>query len=122
MSDLYPVRGTIPEEHVDTVKMVGTGASAPTKVYGPGVTITRDGVGEYTLTWSENPGTFLGIYPAWQATTPADLKGYTVVAGAFASNALPIIVYNASDAADDLEAAQWLTLRCSFSPSGAIPG
>lgn len=122
MLDQYPIRGTIPEEHVDTVRMLGTGAAVPTKVYGPGVTITRTGVGAYTLTWSENPGTFLGMAPSWQATTPADLKGFTVVAGVFASNALPIVVYNASDAAADLAALQWLTLKCSFSPSGAIAG
>jgi hypothetical protein len=117
MQDSFPKKGTNPGEVEHTIRVVG-GASAITKVYGPGVSVTYVGSGAFTLTWAENPGTFLGFTYGLQATTPGDVKGHTVVCGAFNTTAftLGVTLYNASDTGHDLAALEWITMRVTFAP------
>ncbi len=117
-----PIRGLIPEHGLHLIRFVG-GTTAVTKVYGPGVAVTYTGTGDYLLTWAENPGAFLGMTYGLQATTVADIKGHTVVAGVFNTTTFTLVVKltNASESLHDLAALEWITLACHFSPSGAIP-
>ncbi len=93
------------------IRAVG-GSAAVTKVTGPAVAVTRTGSGAYLLTFDENVGTVLTAIASLQATTPGDVAGHTVVFGAYNSTAktLAFIVYNASDAAHDLAALEWVSL------------
>lgn len=114
--DKYPLRGNLAELNAEVVTMVGTGASAPTKVYGPGVTITRTGAGDYRLTWAEAPGNYVATMASLRATTESDNKGHTVIVGAWsaANRTLDVTLWDASDAAEDLEASEWLELVVLF--------
>lgn len=113
--DEFELRCTNPEEVDHLVRFVG-GAAACTKVYGPGVTVSYVATGRYLLTWAANPGVFLGATPGIQATTQSDVKGHTVTYGVFDTSAFTLEVdfWNASDAAHDLAALEWITLRCVF--------
>ncbi len=116
----YPLRGSLPELQAHVVTMVGTGASAPTKVYGNGVTITRTGAGDYRLTWAENPGTYVATSATLRAATESDNKGHTIVMGSWSTSAwtLDLTLWDASDAAEDLEASEWIELVVWFKPTG----
>lgn len=97
------------------IRMTGTGASVPTKTFGRGVTLTRASTGLVTLTWAEAPGVYLGITGhCFEANTQSALKGYSVVGGAFASNALTLNITDSTNTLADLAANQFLTLTVSF--------
>lgn len=115
-SDAFPIKGNNPEEVEYLVRMVG-GSAAVTGVIDAGVAVTYVGTGDYLLTWAENPGTFLGATSGLQATTASDIKGHTVIFGAWDSSAFTLAVklFNASDAAHDLAALEWITVRATFS-------
>jgi len=115
MQDAFPHQSTNPGQKDHIIRSVG-GVTAITKVYGPGVAVTRTGAGAYLLTWSENPGTFIGASAGLAATTPGDVAGHTVVFGAYSTTAftLSFTLYNASDAAHDLAALEWITCRVTF--------
>jgi hypothetical protein len=85
-------------------------------------TAARTGEGAYRLTFNQDPGLFLGLTGfGFQATTPGDLKGYTVVVDApyDATNlTLDFVVYDSTFTAADLIAAQWVTLELAFSEHG----
>lgn len=121
MQDASELRATNPDQWDHIIRSVG-GASAITKVYGPGVAVTRTGAGAYLLTWSENPGTFVAATYGFSATTPGDLAGHTVIYGAYNATAftLAFVVYNASFAAHDLAALEWVTNRVTFSQNSAL--
>lgn len=111
------VRSTDPEivEHI--VRILGTGAFAPTKEIGKGITVTRLGVGNYRLTWAENPGNFVGFpEPGKQATATGALKQTTCDAiGYDATNRrLDIQLWSSAGAARELAAAEWLTFVIHF--------
>lgn len=120
----YEARTTEAELVNVRVRMVGTGASAPTKIYGEGVTITRQGAGQYRLTFSPQPGKFAGVSdPSRQATTPGDVKGMDFVFGAWtdatstAAAYFDLYVYDGG-AAHDLAALEWLSFDVSFKQTG----
>jgi hypothetical protein len=120
--DRFPLRTNNPETVADVVRFVG-GTAAVTGVVDAGVTVSYIATGRYLLTWQANPGTFLGILPpGLQATTPADIKGHTVVAGAWDSSAfaLEVDLTNASDAAHDLAALEWITVVAFFARTTAV--
>lgn len=117
----YQSLASEPELRHNIVRMVGTGASAPTRLLGDGVTITRDGVGVYTLTWASNPGVWVGpAGESFQATTSADVKGCSVSWGAFDSTAYTVQfkVWNSAAAARELAASEWLTVDVMFKATG----
>lgn len=119
--EAYPVRATQPEVRQHIISMVGTGASAPTKLYGLGVTITRTSAGLYLLTWAESPGTFLGMTSGLGADTPSALVGFTLVRDTYdaTSRSMEIRLTNTSDVATDLAAAQYIDLIVSFKETTA---
>lgn len=118
---MYTPKTTIPDERTYRVRLLGTGASAPTKQLGSGVTITRTAAGVYKLTFAKNPGTFIGFAWGLGATTPGDVKGHTVTrdtmtdaTSAGASAYIEVSLWNASDAADDLQATEYADLAITF--------
>ena len=117
----YKLRGNIPEELDHLVKFVG-GSAAVTKVYGPGVTVTYISSGVVDLTWAtgaNGPGTFLGLKGYnFQATTPANVKAYTLVPGVFntSTNTLRLSMYE-SGTLTDLADLEWLTVTAAFTPA-----
>lgn len=102
------------------VRMVGTGASAPTKEVGSGFAITRVSAGLYRLTFSENPGTFVCANATLQAATPAGLAGHTLVCDTWDTTnlRLDVLMSNASDAAHDLEANEYINMIICFKTLG----
>lgn len=122
MSDLYPARDDQPELQRRIVKILGTGAANPTKVLGAGVTVTRVSDGRYRFVWAENPGAWVGMEaPGWQATTPADLDGYTAVAGAYdaTTRTVDVYIYDATPALANLAALNWALLTFVFKGTSA---
>jgi hypothetical protein len=115
--DSYDVRSSQPEEVVHTIRFQGNGAAPVTKTNGPGVTVTRTGVGVIDLIWSDNPGTFLGALFGFQATTIAGVAGMTAVCGAFNATTRTLTINVGAAAAGaliDLAAAQWCTAVVHF--------
>lgn len=113
------VKATQPEVIEHLIRAVG-GSSAITKVTGTGLTVTRTGAGAYLVTWAENPGTHLTNQYGLSATTPGDLAGHTVIFGAYNATArtLAFVLYNASFAAHDLAALEWVDLTIRFKRTG----
>lgn len=116
----YPPHVSEPEFFSTRVRMVGTGAAAPTKILGSNVTITRVGAGQYRLTFGKNPGNFAGIVgPSIQATTPGDVKGVDLVFGAWtaatasAAARIDLFMYDGG-VAHDLAALEWIAFDVSF--------
>lgn len=111
--------------HTDTtyhhIRLLGTGAAAPTKEVGQGVTITRTAEGVYKITWTDNPGQFLGIVGyIFGDTTPADVKGHTLTRDTFtaatesASAYIEISVWDSTFAADDIDATEYIDVTFAF--------
>lgn len=117
MIDMTPVRGNIQGLQQHFVKFVG-GATAVTKVAGTGagITVTYISTGIVDLTFTDKPGTFLGMVATFQATTASGVKGYTVVPGVYntTTGALRLNITNASETLADLAAVQWLSCLCFF--------
>lgn len=120
MNNAWEVNVSEPNVFATKVRMVGTGASAPTEVLGAGIAITYIGVGQYRLTWADNPGTFAGATdPCRQATTPGDVKGMDFVFGAWnaatstADAYIDLYVYDGG-APHDLAALEWLAFDVFF--------
>jgi hypothetical protein len=118
LAEPLPLRGTQPEQVDHLVKFVG-GTAAVTKVYGAGVTTTYISTGVVDLTWAtgaHNPGTCLGVTGyVYQATTPADVKTYTLVPGVYNTTTctLRLSMYEGGTLTD-LAALEWLTVTVAF--------
>lgn len=109
-----------------SVTFVG-GTAAVTKLLGPGIAVSYVSTGIVELTWSANetpPGAFVGL-KSWgfRADTPANVKAYTCVAGAYtvATRKLRINMYDGSNNLVDLAALQWLTVTLQFVAESLIP-
>jgi hypothetical protein len=115
MLDSYEQRATQPETVEHFLKWTGTVGTA-TKIFGPGMTITWISTGVIDVTWSDPPGTYLGLTHGFQATTIAALKGYTIVSGDFAvtTRTLRLNVTNSTFALADLIANQYGCLAIKF--------
>jgi hypothetical protein len=116
----YPQRSSIQEATDYVIRILGTGATTPTKQEGEGVTVSYVATGKYKITWAENPFQFVGVTCGLLATTMADLKGYTVVFEDYNSTAftMQFTVYNSSFAAADLAATQRLCINVKFARTG----
>lgn len=110
-SDLYAAEGDM--VYLD-VRLLGTGAAVPTKVYGKGITVARTGAGVYTLTHTESPGIWAGCLKGTDATTPGDIKNFDVVVTNTSATVVTVNFYNASGTATDLAAAQWINLTLRY--------
>ncbi len=117
MPDFYEPRSSIPDERKYRIRLLGANGTDPTAELGVGVAVTRTGEGEYLITWSANPGTFIGWSCSFGAATPGDLKGYTAVRDTYDSSALTLafIVYNSTFTAADLIANQYADIYVEFS-------
>ncbi len=114
--DSFPVQTSEPELKEHITKFVG-GTTAVTKVFGKSVTVTYVSTGVVDLVFSETPGAFVGCLGyCFEATTQADLKGFTMVPGVMntTTNTLRVKIYNSSFALADLAALNWLTLKLAF--------
>lgn len=103
------------------IRILGANGADATVQEGVGVTsVARTGEGAYTITFSKDPGLFVGWSIDFGAATPADLAGYTGVRGVYSASArtLAFVVYNSSFAAADLIADQYADITVSFSEYG----
>lgn len=114
-------RSNVPEERLVRVGITGTGATDPTRRAGHDVTVTRTAEGVYKFAFAENLGTFVVIAGhAFRADTPTDVAGYTIAGDTYVAPSgstdgyIEVTVVNASDAADDLEAAEYLDITFAF--------
>jgi hypothetical protein len=98
------------------LRILGVNDNDPTLQVGPGMTCTQDAEGVYTVTWAEDPGTFVGWSPAFGADTPTALLGYTAVRDTYDTSAfsLSFTIGSAANAAADLIAAQYLDVCFTF--------
>jgi hypothetical protein len=106
------------------VGITGTGASAPTKRFGDGITVTRTAEGVLKFSFASHPGYFKGFRPGvLRADTPGDVKGHTITAGAYVPPAAGVAGYvelslwDSTFAADDLDATEYLEGEFVFSES-----
>jgi hypothetical protein len=115
----WRLRVSEPEEEEYLISITGVDDTNPTERYGRGVAVTRTAEGVYRMTWSTNPGTFLGIAGyCFGADTMSDVKGYTLTRDTYSASAgvytLDVSVWNSSFAAADLIAAQYVDLVVRF--------
>lgn len=117
----------IAEERLVRVGITGTGAADPTRRAGPGVTVSRTSEGVLKFSFNENPGTFVGVAGfAFRADTPSDVAGYTIAGDTYVAPSgstdgyIELTVVNASDAADDLEALEYLDVTFVFAAQSVI--
>lgn len=116
--DAFEPRNSEPELLCVEVRLLGTGASAPTKVYGQGITVARSGAGVYTLTHGEARGTWAGCLIGLDATTPGDIKNHSVIVTNTSATVTTVQFYDASAVAHDLAAAEWINLTLRYKPVG----
>lgn len=121
-------QSSIPGESILRVRLLGTGAADPTVVIGQRVTVTLTATGVYKFTFAEGLGTFVGLAgaPALSATTPGDVKGQTVTAGAYtaptatALGFISLSVWSSAFAADNLQATENLDVGFIFTDNSEV--
>ena len=114
MLQAYPTRSTTPEAEEHIIRIQGAGSSAPVNEVARGVTVTRTGAGAYRITWAEDPGAHVASFATLEAATPGNLAGHTVVFDTYASKVQDFVLYNASFAAHDLVATEYINIRVTF--------
>jgi len=120
----YEQLTTEPECRKHIVKFVG-GTAAITKVFGKGMTTTYVSTGIVEIAWPDlasKPGAFVGCTGhCFEATTPGDLKGFTVVPGVYnaTTKKLRVNIFNSTFNLADLAALNWLTLELCFKETGS---
>jgi hypothetical protein len=103
---------------------VGTGADELTKLYGAGLSTARQSAGLHRLSFKENPGTLVGSSFGFQAATPANVGSHTVVLDTWTAKSgstdayIDFLITNASGAAHDLLALEWVNLQLWFTKTG----
>lgn len=115
--EAVPLRTNMPDGEAHLVRFVG-GSAAVTKQYGIGITVTYISTGVVDLTWgtgANKPGEFLGAIGTFAATTPADVKTYTLVPNTYNATTctLRLSMYEGGTLAD-LAALEWLTVIAFF--------
>lgn len=118
----YPALASIALERKHEITLQGTGnGTAPTVTLGHRITATWIATGRVTLTWSDNPGTFVGIESGCfrDNSSQGNVKGWTMTAGAYPATAstftLEIDFWNSSFAAADLATTSFIDLVVKFS-------
>lgn len=116
--NVFDVRAKQPDLVLVTGRILGANGSV-SKVTGKGWSIAYVSEGLYTITFKENNGTFLGWTYGLQATTPADVDGWTAVIGAYTTTTpsaptIQISVYDATPTIADLVALNWLSFIFMF--------
>lgn len=111
-----PVRSTVPETQMHIIRLLGTGASAPTLQVGYEVSVTRNGAGSYRLTWANNPGKYVSFAASFAAATPANMGGWaaTVDSDTVSGLAIDVTTTDETNAAADLSAGEFVNLHFFF--------
>src|ERR1041385_2237104 len=106
----------VPETRFRMIRMTGVGAGAPTKNIGHGVTITRQGAGDYKLTFNEYTGSYVGADYSLESATMTDLKNFSVVFKNYdtTNRVIEFTLFNASGTATDLQANQQIIIYAQF--------
>jgi len=122
---MNPGKTNIADERVYRTRILGTGAADPTKEAGPGVTVTWVATGRYKYTFANNPGTFVGVEaPVFGAATPSAVKGYSISHDTYDTTddvfSIELSLWDASNAAVDLAALQYLSASFVFSAQSGI--
>lgn len=111
-------RSATPERVSYDVRLLGTGATDPTREIGAdaGIVVTRTGVGVYRCTFDHAPGKYIGQVYGLIATTMTALLGFTVCFGDWdaTNNRIDFTLGNAANAAADLAAAQRVSIEFFF--------
>jgi hypothetical protein len=115
------MKSSEPELRRELVRVAGagTGGSA-TKVLGVGLHVNYISTGIFDLAWSLNddvPGWPVGAVGAlFQATTIANVKGYSLNVGVFsaATRKMRVNLYDGSKNLVDLKALEWVTFEVLF--------
>lgn len=115
----YPSKNQVRDTHSYDWRLLGANGAALTVVTGEGATFGYTSEGLYKVTFPDNPGVLCGANYAFQAATPGDLKGYTLVldtiaAGTGTTWVMPFAVYDSGFNIADLIANQWLFLTLKF--------
>lgn len=116
-----PLSSLAKERHHRFQLQGGGGGVAPTLAIGHNVTLTLVATGRVKITWTDNPGTFVGIVSGFfrDNTSQATVKNWEVTAGAYPATAntftLEIDIWNSAGAAADLATTSFLDLCLSFS-------
>lgn len=121
MIDAFPQKSAYPEVWCHHVRLLGTGAAAPTKQIGRGISVTRTSEGLYKLTFAEKPGVFVGMTGCFGAATPDDMAGHTFARDTYDATAftIEVLVQDSAFNVDDLEANEYLDLQVYFTQTGA---
>jgi hypothetical protein len=116
----FPDRASEAEVTTYLVRLLGTGAAAPTKEMGQGITVTRLGVGNYRLTFADSPGTWVNMSPGLEAATPLNMAGCSVVATTWdaTNKRLDITLYSSTFAVRELAATEKIHLTLNFKQTG----
>lgn len=105
-----------------TIRLAGTGATDPTLIYGKGVSVQRLALGQFRVTWKENPGFYTGYLCGLGAAVPANMAGCTVICIPYNNTGYIFDVYlfsgGTTPAARDLAAAEFINLDCRFKRNG----
>ncbi len=116
--DGFANRTSEPGAYYLEVRLLGTGAAAPTKVLGKGITVARTGLGVYTLTLDALPGVYAGLNWGFDGVTPLNLAGCTAVltTPTAGSKVWTITVYSGgtTPAVRELAATEHLNLQLQF--------
>lgn len=110
--EFFPVRMSEPEIVGKLVSVEGTGATAPTVLYGRGVSVTRTSEGLYKYAFGEFQGEFLGMTPGFGAATPSALAGFSLAYDDYNTTAytIEVLLSEADNSVVDLADNQYLTL------------
>lgn len=113
-----------PEMRRVEVRLEGAGAAAPTKRNGQGITVTRNGVGDYTLTLAEHLGKHIGAAAVSLEGTPANLKNCSVILGTYvpATRTIQVTVWSSAGAARELAATEFVNATLRFKQTTAGNG
>jgi hypothetical protein len=121
------VLSSVPDERHYRIRLLGTGAADPTVEVGQKVTVARTAAGVYKITFTDNPGNFIGMgAPMFGAATPADVKGQTCTRGTYtaptatASGFISVSVWSSTFSADDLQATEYLDLDIVFTENTEV--
>lgn len=99
------------------VRIAGAGTSDPDVEVGHGVDVTRTAEGVIKFAFRERLGKFFGIKGYMFAhATPGNVKGHTVTRDTYDStdNFVAVSIWDASNAAEDLDSGETLELTFVF--------
>jgi hypothetical protein len=103
-------------------KFEGAGASNPDYPIAnpPGWTVTRQGTGNYRVTFTDDYSALIAMNAGLSASTPADLAGHTLVWDDYVPRSgntaayRDVTLYNAADTAHDLAANEFIEFVAVF--------